>query len=196
MGISTLLEGNDRFVNGKFAQQKKEFEDLLKGQNPHTLVISCCDSRTAPEMVFSCEPGEIFVHRNIGNMAAPGDWNLGTVLEYGIRHLKIQTIVINGHEKCGAMKALGTGGGEGDDFIPGWLTHSKAALERLEARIKKPGPGESMDAWLCELEKENIRLQLEHLKTYPVVAEGLKSKNLEIFGLYWLMSTGKVEKIE
>ncbi len=81
IGISTLLEGNEKFVNGTFTEEKVQFEKLLSGQSPHTLIISCSDSRSAPEMIFSSGPGELFVHRNIGNIVAPDDWSLATVLE-------------------------------------------------------------------------------------------------------------------
>lgn len=195
IGISTLLEGNEKFVNGTFTEEKEQFEQLLSGQNPHTLIISCSDSRSAPEMIFSSGPGELFVHRNIGNIVAPDDWSLATVLEYGIKHLGIDTIVVMGHEKCGAMKALGTGGVNGDSFVPGWLANSAPALSSLLARSEKPDSGEDLDSWLRELEKENIRLQLEHLKTNPDVSLGLHNGNLQIIGLYWNMTSGKVEQI-
>jgi len=195
LGIGTLLEGNEKFVNGTFADENEQFEKLLSGQSPHTLVISCSDSRTVPEMIFSSGPGELFVHRNIGNIVAPDDWNLATVLEYGIKHLGIDTIVVMGHEKCGAMKALGTGGGEGDSFVPGWLENSAPALVRLEAKVEKPVSDEELEPWLRELEKENIRLQIEHLKTNLDVIDGLNAGNLELYGLYWNMSSGEVEQV-
>ncbi|NLV28250.1 MAG: carbonic anhydrase [Methanomicrobiales archaeon] len=195
MGIKELIEGNNRFVAETFAQEKNKFDNLLKGQHPHSLVVTCSDSRTPPEMFFGCGPGEIFVHRNIGNMVVPGDWNFATVLEYAVCHLHVKTVVVCGHEKCGAIKALAGEGGS-DSFIPGWLAHAKPALERLNARMKKPSSEPEINEWLKELEKENIRLQLENLMTYPMVVSGISKKNLEICGMYWDMTSGKIVLVE
>lgn len=195
-GISKIIDGNLLFVNGTFTNAKEKYQDLLSGQSPHTLVISCSDSRSAPETIFSSGPGELFVHRDIGNIVAPGDWNVASVLEYGIKHLNIRTIVVCGHEKCGAMKALASDGNGADVYIPGWLENSRPALVRLQSRMDKPEDKGDQDSWLTELEKENIRLQLEHLKTYPVVAESITSGDVTVYGLYWNMTSGFVEPVE
>jgi len=196
MGIERLMEGNQAFVEGDYAKDIDYYKELLKGQNPHAMLIGCCDSRVVPEITCHAKPGEIFVHRNIGNIVPPGDWNIGTFLEYGIRHLKVNTLVVCGHEECGAMKALSSGESGDDVLIPGWLSHAHTALELVEKRGKKPSDPEEARKWQSELEIENVKLQLKNLRTYQVVREAEDAGRLRVIGLYYRMSTAKLEVIE
>ena len=76
--------------------------ELVKGQHPHTMVITCSDSRVIPEYIFDCKLGELFVIRTAGNVINEGE--LASV-EYGIEHLKIKHIIVLGHTHCGAIEA-------------------------------------------------------------------------------------------
>ncbi|MDD1659097.1 MAG: carbonic anhydrase, partial [Methanomicrobiales archaeon] len=105
--IEKFLEGNRAFVAGDFTDKKSFYASLAKGQSPKVLWIGCSDSRVTPERITSAEAGELFVHRNIGNIVPLSSWSFATVLEYALRHLKVQEIVVCGHSDCGAMKALG-----------------------------------------------------------------------------------------
>ncbi len=133
------------------------------------------------------------MHRNIGNMAPANDWNLATVLEYGIKHLKVQHIIICGHSDCGAIKALDK---ELDDaYIPNWLNNAILAKKRVDARIKKPStPAEIKDRSRM-IEQENVRLQIEHLRTYPIVAKAENNKKIQVHGLYYDLETGALSQI-
>ncbi|MDD3574846.1 MAG: carbonic anhydrase [Methanospirillum sp.] len=196
MGIEKLIEVNQAFVENEYAENIEYYKGLLSGQNPHVMLIGCCDSRVVPEITCNAKPGEIFVHRNIGNIVPPGDWNIGTFLEYGIRHLKIDTLVVCGHEECGAMKAL-SGKNPGDDaIIPGWLSHAGTALELVEKKGKKPSDPEEARKWQSELEIENVKLQLSNLRTYKVVKDAEDAGKLRVVGLYYRMSTAKLEVID
>ena len=196
MGIEKLLEGNNYFVDVEYSENIEYYTALLKGQNPHVMMIGCCDSRVAPEITCHAKPGEIFVHRNIGNIVAPGDWNIGTFLEYGIRHLKIDTLVVCGHEECGAMKALSHSHGSDDALIPGWLMHAEPALTAVSGQNPCPEDPEARREWQIELEMENVRLQLRHLRTYKVVSDAEKAGTLRVIGLYYRLSTAKLEIID
>ena len=81
---------------------KNKRDELIKGQHPHTLVITCSDSRVVPEFIFNCSLGELFVIRTAGNVVNEGE--LATV-EYAIEHLKIKHIIVLGHTHCGAIHA-------------------------------------------------------------------------------------------
>src|SRR5690606_19418338 len=139
-------------------------EKLAKGQSPTVLWIGCSDSRVNPELITCSRPGEIFIHRNIGNVVPNNDWNFATVLEYAINHLKVKDIVICGHSDCGAMKALGKP--TSDAYIPLWLNNARRAKQAVDERM-----GASADplAKKKALELENIKLQMEHLRNYPLV---------------------------
>lgn len=196
MGIEKLLEGNDHFIECEYGENLDYYQALLKGQEPHVMMISCCDSRVAPEITCHAKPGEIFVHRNIGNIVPPGDWNVGTFLEYGIGHLKINTLVVCGHEECGAMKALSHRHCGEDSLIPGWLRHAQPALAQVTEKNPHPEDPEKTKVWQSELEIENVRLQLKHLRTYKIVRDAEREGKLRVIGLYYRMSTAKLEIVD
>ena len=195
MSLQKLLEGNARFVSDVF-RDGSEFEYCLKGQSPHTLIIACADSRVPPELIFGAKPGEIFIHRNIGNMVPPGDWNIATVIEYAVNHLGVTTVAVLGHGRCGAIKAIADNHGGHDAYIPGWVYHGHQAYVSLSERKPYPSDAAAQTEWLCELEKENVRLQLKHLHTYPVITAALAAKKISVAGLYYDMVTGTVSQIE
>jgi carbonic anhydrase len=134
------------------------------------------------------------MHRNIGNMVPANDWSLATVLEYGIKHLKVQDIVICGHSDCGAIKALDKDL-EDDVYIPHWLNNAIEAKQRIDAKIKKPSNPQEQKNRSRMIEQENVRLQVEHLRTYPIIKKALKEKRIEIHGLYYDLETGGLSKI-
>ena len=99
-----LIEGNLKFLKGiEIDNEKKEkLHELMNGQHPYALVITCSDSRVVPEHIFDCREGELFVIRSAGNVINEGE--LAT-LEYGIEHLHIQYVLVLGHTHCGAVNA-------------------------------------------------------------------------------------------
>jgi carbonic anhydrase len=191
--IEELLSGNETFRNTRFRDNLKVYAELVKGQKPPVLWIGCSDSRLQTGHMTNTMPGTLFMHRNIGNMAPANDWNLATVLEYGIRHLRIQHIVICGHSDCGAIKALDK---ELDDaYIPNWLNNAIEAKQRVDAKIKKPStPAEAKERSRM-IEQENVRLQIEHIRTYPLVREAITKKQVQVHGLYYDLETGALTKI-
>jgi carbonic anhydrase len=191
--IDKLLEGNKKFRETVFKQNFDHYQELTRGQSPPVLWIGCSDSRLQTGHITGTQAGTLFMHRNIGNMAPANDWSLATVLEYGIKHLKIQNIVICGHSDCGAIKALDK---ELEDFyVPNWLNNAIEAKKRVDGRIKKPStPGEQKERSRM-IEQENVRLQIEHLRTYPIVAKAEKEKKIQIHGMYYDLENGALTKI-
>ncbi len=193
MGVDELLKGNEEFLKHDYADNIEYYNSLVSGQHPHTMVISCCDSRVVPEIMCNAKPGEIFVHRNIGNIVPSGDFNVGTYLEYGINHLHVTTLVVCGHEECGAMNALAHSHGGNDSFIPGWLGSAHEALEICNTKGKCPEDPKKRKVWQTELEIENVRVQLRHLRSYKCVTDAESAGKIKIVGLYYRISSGKVE---
>ena len=99
-----LEKGNKDFINKleKDINLKNKRNELIKGQHPDTLVITCSDSRVIPELIFNASLGDIFVIRTAGNVINEGE--LATI-EYAIEHLKVKRIIILGHTHCGAIHA-------------------------------------------------------------------------------------------
>ena len=189
--IDKLIEGNLRFIEEDFEKDSKHYKQIAKQQTPSVLWIACSDSRVAPERITGAKSGEIFVHRNIGNIVPVSDWNFATVLEYAIRHLKVDDIVVCGHSDCGAIKALT--GEEGDDaYIPLWLDNADPAMQRVG---DKPDSPDKMVEWRQKIEYENVRLQLEHLRVYPIVKWAEKKGKITLHGLYFDLNSGKLSKI-
>lgn len=103
--IEQLIEGNKRFLEGKSnhpRQDKKTVLDNQDGQKPFAVVVTCSDSRVAPEIVFDQGIGDLFVIRNAGNLIS--DIDMGSI-EYAVEHLDVKMVVILGHTECGAIKA-------------------------------------------------------------------------------------------
>ncbi len=191
--IDKLLEGNRKFREGFFRENLDHYRELTRGQSPSVLWIGCSDSRIQTGNITQTMPGTLFVHRNVGNIAPMHDWNFASVLEYAIRHLKVKEIVICGHSDCGAIKALDK---ESDDaYIPLWLNNAVEAKKRVDARISPPKTPEERKARSEMIEKENIALQIEHLKRYPIVKEALLKKEVQVHGLYYDLETGMLTKV-
>ncbi|MFM8314687.1 MAG: carbonic anhydrase, partial [Deltaproteobacteria bacterium] len=104
--MKNLLPGLRKFSESEFKNKQSLFETLSKGQSPHTLLITCSDSRIDPNLITQTEPGEIFVVRNAGNIVPPFGSSLGgeeAAIEFAIDGLKVTNVVVCGHSHCGAM---------------------------------------------------------------------------------------------
>ncbi|MDD4255375.1 MAG: carbonic anhydrase [Methanofollis sp.] len=193
--IDRFLEGNKTFIEGEFTEHRDYYRDLATGQSPTVLWIGCSDSRVAPERITSAKAGEIFVHRNIGNIVRIGDWNFATILEYAVKHLKVSDIVVCGHSDCGAIKALASDKESNEAYIPLWLSNAAVARATVETKMPKPTKAEDLRAWHRMIEEENVKLQLENLRTYPIVREAEKEGKVTVHGLYFDLETGKLDQI-
>src|SRR5256714_10039765 len=105
--MQELIDGVHKFRNEEFGNYRKLFRKLSQeGQNPHTLFITCCDSRVLAELITQSKPGDLFVVKNIGNIVPPasakGEPNsTAAALEFAVETLKLSGIVICGHFQCG-----------------------------------------------------------------------------------------------
>lgn len=196
-GIDSLLDGVIRFQNETFSQQREAFEELAQGQSPHTLFITCADSRVAPELFTTVGMGEIFVCRNIGNIVPAYGEMLGgvsAVIEYAVLALKVQNIVICGHTNCGAMKALSAGPALLEKSMPtvrAWLRNAESARTVLQAKLGS----EEIDN-PDELAFQNVISQLTHLRTHPSVAARLADGSLAIHGWVFNIGSGRVSVLD
>src|SRR5512139_3875777 len=160
--ITTLLEGNKKFVSEDFEKEKEFYNALLKDQRPTVLWIGCSDSRVAVNTITHTRPGEIFVHRNVGNIVATNDWNLSAVLEFSINHLNIPDVVVCGHYGCGGINALEEDSPD-DKYIPVWLINAYKAKERVDEKLWSLHIDFPPEKRMHLIVEENVRLQLEHL---------------------------------
>lgn len=103
--IKQIFQGNEQWIAEKLALDPAYFDNLSKGQSPEFLYIGCSDSRVTAEDLMGVQPGEVFVHRNIANLVNNVDLNVMSVLNYAVRHLKVNHVVVCGHYNCGGVKA-------------------------------------------------------------------------------------------
>ncbi|AEA61549.1 carbonic anhydrase [Burkholderia gladioli] len=101
----TLLAANVAWARETAERAPGFFEALSQGQNPRVLWLGCSDSRVPAEAITHSAPGELFVHRNIANLFHPNDDNSVSVLEYAVRVLKVDHVIVCGHYGCGGVRA-------------------------------------------------------------------------------------------
>ncbi|MEE7559926.1 carbonic anhydrase, partial [Xanthomonas sp. Kuri4-2] len=194
--MESLLKGFVNFRNNVYPQQKEVFQQLAEGQSPHTLFITCADSRIMPELIFSAQPGELFVLRNIGNVVPPYSQHVGGVIaaiEYAVAALGVKHIVICGHTDCGAMKAvLKPSLLEGVPSVAAWLKHTDTARH---VAAHHDHPHGSDEALAC-LTEENVVSQLDHLRTQPVVAARLAAGTLRLHGWIYDIAHGDIRAFD
>jgi carbonic anhydrase len=194
MPTDRVLRGIERFQ--EYRQENLElFERLAtEGQAPGVLYIGCSDSRVMPEMITGAEPGELFVTRNLGNIVPPygtGEMGIGAVLEYAVLVLQVEHIIVCGHTDCGGIHALG----EPADWsrkphLARWIEHARPAKTKVEAS------GLPEEVRHLATVRENVLLQLEHLRSYDPVREGERSGRLALHGWVYHLETGTVEQYD
>jgi len=193
--ITTLLDGNKRFVSEVFDRERDYFEDLAKQQRPTVLWIGCSDSRVPVNTITQTRPGEIFVHRNVANIVATNDWNLSAVLEFSINHLMIPDIVVCGHYGCGGIAALDEKNAD-DRYIPIWLNNAYKARERVDDKLLELHFQIPEEQRMNLIVEENVRLQLEHLQEYPFVRNSMQAGALSLHGWVYDMSSGGIKVVQ
>jgi carbonic anhydrase len=187
------LPGVHLFHRDVFPQQRERFEELANGQKPSTLFITCSDSRIVPEMLTQTGPGELFVLRNAGNLVPPYDAEFGgeaATIEYAVKALGVEQIVVCGHSHCGAITGvLRPERIEGLPAVEKWLTYAKRVRQEI---VESDMPTDPDDDVLTSAIKSNVLVQLDHLRTYPGVAEAEQEGRLSLFGWFYRFETGQV----
>jgi carbonic anhydrase len=186
--IDKLLLGNYKFRESEFTPNIDYYRELASSQHPTVLWIGCSDSRLQTGHITQARAGELFIQRNIGNIVPIHDWNFATVLEYAVVHLNVEDVVICGHSNCGAIRALDKE--SADSYIPLWLNNAREAQERIDKKISPPSTVLEKDERYRLIEQENVRLQIEHLYTYPLLKKAVVEKKVQVHGLYYNLENG------
>ncbi len=177
-----LIEGNERFVADKLdgkLQDSNRRNELTDGQQPHTIVLSCADSRVVPEFAFDSGLGELFVVRVAGNVANSS--SLASI-EYAVAHCGSKVIVVLGHQSCGAVTAA-VGGGDNGYSLNHLLSHITPAISASAA-------GASVN----DVVKKNAELNAKELVTRSsIISKAVESGSVEILSAYYNLDSGKVD---
>ena len=194
--IAAFLAGFERFQERYFGGGESVFERLRQGQSPRALVISCCDSRADPGMLLGAGPGEIFVVRNVANLVPPYSDSaelpgIRADIEFAVKELNVERIIVLGHSGCGGIGALMDGEGEPGgrfEFIGAWVSIARAARERVLREMA----GESRAVQRKACEQEAIALSLENLRSFPWIKERVAAGTLTLDGWYFDMDAGEL----
>jgi len=187
--LNLLMEGNRRYVAGvsKRHDFKHERDALTRGQNPYAGILSCADSRIAPEYAFDCGRGDLFVCRVAGNFA-----NDDTVasLEYAISVLNMPLIMVLGHGACGAIDATIKSVKDGTT-LPGHLPSLVTALTPAVKAVSDQG-GNLLDNAI----RKNVALNVEKLKAAtPIIDKAVTDKKARIVGGVYNLADGHVDMV-
>ncbi len=189
----------DRYKNWKSSEYLKNEVQLRKlsssGQSPSTMVISCCDSRIHATSIFGADEGEFFIHRNIANlvpMYSPDGENHGTsaAIEYAIKELKVQHLIILGHKDCGGIKnghnMHSNSANPNYEFINKWLNILLPAYNKIQKNVSK-------QKQINLLEEESIKVSINNLFSFPFIKKAIDENNLSIHGLIHDIGLGNLK---
>ena len=187
--LDRLMKGNARYVEGASRRHdfKSEREALVGGQNPFASILSCADSRIAPEYAFDSGRGDLFVCRVAGNFA-----NDDTVasLEYGVAVLNSPLILVLGHDSCGAVDAT-IKSLKDNTTLPG---HLPSLVNALAPAVKatRDQPGDH----LANATRKNVIDVVARLKSAtPILSAAAANGKIKIVGGIYRLDSGKVEMI-
>jgi carbonic anhydrase len=189
----------DRYKNWKSSEYLKNEVQLRKlsssGQSPTTMVISCCDSRIHATSIFGADEGEFFIHRNIANLVpiySPDGENHGTsaAIEYAVKELKVQHLIILGHKDCGGIKTghhmHSNSTYPNYEFINKWLSILLPAYNKIQKDV-------SEQKQINLLEQESIKVSINNLFSFPFIKKAIDENNLSIHGLIHDIGSGNLK---
>lgn len=184
-----LTDGYRRFRADHWPAARAEYEALAKGQQPHTLIVACSDSRADPALIFDAAPGQLFVVRNVANLVPPYEpdgqlHGVSAALEFGVRVLNVRRIVVMGHAHCGGVNAMLHGAPANcPDFVAPWVAQGTPVVRRIAEEV-------SEDQVEQAAEEAVVRLSIQNLRTFPWIAEREAAGELVLSGLHFGIADG------
>ena len=193
--MQRLLEGLVQFRRRDFETHRDLFKGLKAEQKPHTLFITCSDSRVDPNMITGTLPGELFIIRNIANLVPPyretPEYVATTsAIEYAVLSLGVENIIVCGHSNCGGCAACL----KPSEFLVK-MPHTRKWLELalpVRDRVLKEIPVDDPEAREWMMEQANVVEQLKHLMAYPYIYQKAISRQLTLSGWHYIIETGEV----
>ncbi len=192
-----LIRGIVDFHNKVRPGYRETFARLALGQSPDALLVACSDSRVAPNLFASTEPGDLFVIRNVGNIIAPcgsdgrslSDESEAAAIEFATSALSVSDIIVCGHSDCGAMRVLMDGKEDaGTPHLHAWLRHAEGALLQVRQGTRMSG-NLTLYNHLSQL---NVLAQLEHLRSYPAVRDRLAAGRLRLHAWWFDIAEAEI----
>lgn len=185
-----LLEGNRLFAETRTAQDPDFFKKLSEGQKPEYLWIGCSDSRVPANEITNTRSGEIFVHRNIANLVVHTDANMLSVLEFAVKYLKVNHIIVCGHYGCSGVKSSMTNTAYG--FVDNWLCNIKDVYHKYRLELDAIQQDELKSNRLTEF---NVIEQVRNLAKTSIVQQAWKERSLHLHGWVYGLHNGLVKDL-
>lgn len=182
--LGHLFDANRVWADRMREADPQFFDRLTHQQAPEYLWIGCSDSRVPANQIVGLVPGEVFVHRNIANVLAPGDLNSNSALQFAVDMLKVKHVIVCGHYGCGGVRAALEDARLG--LVDGWIAHVRQVVRRHTATLEALPDVESRLARLCEL---NVLEQVAHVGEAPAVRDAW-ARGQEVCLHGWIYGVG------
>jgi len=199
--VSKFLSGFRRFQHNYLGARRAYFDRLVRdGQHPRALVLACCDSRCDPALLMDCDPGDMFVVRNVANLVPPltqASSFAGTTsaIAYAVRNLEVEHVIVMGHAQCGGIQALMTHNPPScheDELIAKWLSIAEDARSQVLQEL----PDQPLETQTHACEQASILVSLGNLMSYPWIATRVAAGKLQLMGWYFDMEKGGLLQYE
>ena len=187
MNLDHIFGNNKKWIAGKLKIDKDYFNNLSKEQTPEILYIGCSDSRVTAEELMGVQPGEAFIHRNVANLVNYMDLNVQTVINFAVRFLKVNHVVVCGHYDCGGVKAAMLPNDK--DILNPWLRNIRDVFRMHNDELKAIKDPKAQYDRLVELNVQEQCVNL--LKTAPI-QDAIIERNIQIHGWVFDIHTGKL----
>lgn len=190
--LDQLLDSNRAWAEAMTRRQPDFFSRLVNQQTPRYLWIGCADSRVPANEIVDLDPGELFVHRNVANLAPPQDANYLSVLQYAIEVLKVKHVIVVGHYGCGGVATAVDGRRHG--LIDHWLHPIRETAAEHKAELEALSEGTDRLNRLCEL---NVMRQVRNVAADVFVHEAWgEGRELAIHGWVYSLNNGLVTDLD
>ncbi len=191
-----LLAGYQRFRDDYLKTNREKIKNMAEIHKPSHILITCCDARLEPSLIFDTEPGDLFVIRNVANLVPPyeetGSYHgTSAALEFAVTVLEVPNIVILGHSRCGGIRSLVLDQGrmKPDSFISRWMS--------LVAPVAKLADAGKLDdpATFNRCEQAAIGYSLKNLMTFPWIASRVEAGTLKLHGWHYNIFNGALKQV-
>ncbi|MDR3426222.1 MULTISPECIES: carbonic anhydrase [Silvimonas] len=197
--LAKLIEGFHRFQGKYFGQDTNLFEQLKRGQSPTSLVIGCSDSRVDPALLTDCNPGDMFVVRNVANLVPPYEKDgmyhgVSSAIEFAVCDLEVKRIIVMGHSTCGGIGALLKGYAPKTEanFVGRWMRMAETARQHvLDHYSDKP-----LEVQVRACEMAAIVVSLDNLMSFPFIAQKVTEGKLLLVGWYFDIEHGELHQYD
>ena len=186
-----LIAGYRRFRSGAYQEQVELYHKLDEGQHPDVMIIACADSRAEPAEIFAAAPGQLFIVRNVANLVPPyetakGLHGVSAALEFAVKALQIEHIVVMGHGGCGGV-AASLAAAENmpiGEFVGPWVE----LLNSARSDVLAQDPSDPQTA----LEHAGVAQSLTNLMSFPFVRDAVEADQLSLHGSWFAIGLGEL----